>query len=258
MSLPTFVSAEPFARGQTVTLGEDDARHIKVRRLELGTRVALVDGQGMRGEGALVRLAKRHAAVTIDATSMETPPPPIHLILPVADRDRMLWIAEKAAELALTSWRPVTFRRSRSVSPRGEGPVFTQKVAARMAAALEQSGGAWLPTIYPAAKLDRAIASTPAGARIVMDAGGAPLEKVLSDVDARGAAVTIAIGPEGGLEPDELRELTAGGFREARLGGTILRFETAAIGAMAVARASLDARRPSAATRSASIGGEDD
>jgi 16S rRNA (uracil1498-N3)-methyltransferase len=34
------------------------------------------------------------------------------LLAPVADRDRMLWLAEKTVELGLTSWRPVVWRRS--------------------------------------------------------------------------------------------------------------------------------------------------
>ena len=45
--------------------------------------------------------------------------------------------------------RAFAFGVRRSVSPRGEGPAFGEKVRARMLSALEQSGGAWLPTILP-------------------------------------------------------------------------------------------------------------
>jgi hypothetical protein len=51
MSLPTFVTDETFTRPSTVTLGEDAAHHMRVRRLETGVRVGLVDGHGTRGEG---------------------------------------------------------------------------------------------------------------------------------------------------------------------------------------------------------------
>jgi 16S rRNA (uracil1498-N3)-methyltransferase len=49
--------------------------------------------------------------------------------------------------------------------------------------------------------------------------------------------LTIAVGPEGGFEPDELELLRDRGWTTASLGRITLRFETAAIGAMAIARA---------------------
>ncbi|MFI5246783.1 MAG: RsmE family RNA methyltransferase, partial [Gemmatimonadales bacterium] len=175
MALATFVTTEPFALGKTVTLGEDEARHMKVLRLEVGQPVGLLDGRGMRGRGALVRLAKRHAAVAVESVATVEPPPSVHLILPVSDRDRMLWLAEKATELAATSWRPVMFKRSKSVTPRGEGTTFQQKVAARMAGALGQSHGAWLPVAYPEGPVERAIAATPDGPRLVLEMAGEPI-----------------------------------------------------------------------------------
>ena len=54
-------------------------------------------------------------------------------------------LAEKVTELGVTSWRPVVWRRSKSVSPRGEGPTFQGKVRGRMTSALIQSGSGWLP-----------------------------------------------------------------------------------------------------------------
>jgi 16S rRNA (uracil1498-N3)-methyltransferase len=249
MALATFVTTEPFASGQTVTLGEDEAHHIRVLRLEVGQQVGLLDGRGTRGRGALVRVAKRHAAVAVEEISTVEPPPSVHLVLPVADRDRMLWLAEKATELAATSWRPVTFRRSKSVSPRGEGTTFHQKVAARMAGALGQSHGAWLPAAYPDATVERAIAATPVGPRLVLDLSGEPIgllvAEAMADAREHGAGflkpITIVVGPEGGMEDEELAQFKAAGFRPVSLGRTVLRFETAAVAALAVVRAALAA-----------------
>jgi 16S rRNA (uracil1498-N3)-methyltransferase len=247
MALATFVTTEPFMAGHTVTLGEDEARHIRVLRLELGQPVGLLDGRGMRGRGALVRLAKRHAAVAVETVASVEPPPSVHLMLPVADRDRMLWLAEKATELAATSWRPVVFKRSKSVNPRGEGTTFQQKVAARMAGALGQSHGAWLPATYPDATVERAIAATPEGPRLVLDMAGEPMGLLVAEAMANarehGAGflkpITIVVGPEGGMESTELEQFVAAGFRVVSLGHTVLRFETAAVAALAVVRAAL-------------------
>ncbi len=247
MSLPTFVTDDPFSEPGHVTLGEEAAHHMRVRRLETGVRVGLVDGSGMRGEGVLTQLAKRHAIVSVETVTAVVPPAPIHLLVPVADKDRMLWLAEKATELELASWRPVSYRRSKHVNPRGEGSTFQQKVRARMAGALEQSQGAFLPVLYPDATLEHAIAATPSGACLVMQQGGRPLFEVLTPVLAaardRGESVpsvTLAVGPEGGFEPAELEALRAGGFVPVTLGRNVLRFETAAQSGLAAVRAMLE------------------
>lgn len=250
MSLPTFVTEEPFSAPGSITLGEDAAHHMRVRRLEMGARVGLLDGAGRRGEGTITQLAKRHATVSVEASAQVEPPAPIHLMLPVADRDRMLWLAEKATELQVASWRPVLYRRSRNVTPRGEGTTFQQKARARMIGALEQSRGAWLPAMYPEAQLEHAIAARPEGVALVLEAGSATvLEQVMPLVqrswrsDGVLQPVTIAVGPEGGFEPSELEALTAAGFARAAIGGSILRFETAAVAGIAAVRAALDLAR---------------
>lgn len=242
MTLPTFVTDDPCAAGTSITLGEEAAHHMRVRRLDSGVRVRLLDGAGGVGEGVLTLLAKRHATVYVDQVTHIPPSSPIHLLVPVADKDRMLWLAEKATELEVTSWRPVVYRRSRHVTPRGEGPTFQQRVRARMAAALEQSGGAWAPTVYPEAPLDAALAASPSGVRIALSDAGPPILSVLAEVTATQAdgtspvPVILALGPEGGLETSELDALQAVAFRTASLGRTTLRFETAAIAALATVR----------------------
>jgi 16S rRNA (uracil1498-N3)-methyltransferase len=233
---PQFVTGAPFALGGTVVLDESAARHMRVLRLASGAVVGLRDGEGGIGVGQLVQLSKTHAQVEVTAVVRVEPLPPVHLLVPVADRDRMLWLAEKCAELGATSWRPVLWRRSRSVSPRGEGVNFQAKVRARMEGALAQSEGAWLPQPFPEANLERAILAAPAGDRVVLDPAGAPLVGPSSPPLRQ--PLVIAVGPEGGIERDELAQLTRAGFRPVGLGPTILRFETAAMAALAMARTS--------------------
>jgi 16S rRNA (uracil1498-N3)-methyltransferase len=227
-----FVAESPLeARGQ-LTLGEQVARHLRVRRLGAGTTIALVDGNGSSATAKIVREAKDAVTVEIGDVEEVPPLPEVHLLVPVADRDRMLWLAEKSAELGVTSWRPVLWRRSKSVSPRGEGPVFSAKVRGRMVAALEQSGGAHLPQIYPDAPPTRAITAVPAGGtRLVLDPDAPPVFGVSVK-----APVTLALGPEGGLDDAEMAELSGAGFTPVSLGPGILRFETAGAAGVAIAR----------------------
>ena len=236
---PNFVTAEPFAVGATCVLDENAARHMRVLRLDPGAIVGVRDGQGHVGVGQLVRLTKLQAVIEISQVDVIAPLPAVHLLVPVADRDRMLWLAEKACELGCTSWRPVLWRRSRSVSPRGEGVAFQQKVMARMTSALAQSEGAWLPQPFPEATLERALLAAPPGDRFVLDPAGSPMVGLAAA--ALQESIVLAIGPEGGIESDELKALAAAGFRPVRLGPTILRFETAAVSALAIARTALGA-----------------
>ena len=193
----TFFSTDEFVAGVSVTLGDDAAQHARVLRLGSGERVELRDGRGNAARGILARVAKR--SLSVDVLEVWTIPdmPPVHMLVPVADRDRMLYLAEKCTELAATSWRPVIWRRSRSVGPAGDGPAFQSRLKGRMIAALTQSGGGWLPEIHPSAPVARAIAAAPEGTRILLDAG-AETTLISHMLDA---PVTLALGPEGGLDP---------------------------------------------------------
>ncbi len=230
----SFVVSEGLVANATLSLGDDVVHHMKVRRLANGAPLRLTDGAGRVASATLVTLARNAAVVEVGAIVDAPPPPDVHLLAPIGDRDRMLWLAEKATELAVTSWRPVLWHRSRSVQPRGEGAGFQAKVRARMLAALAQSHGAWLPNLYPDATLDRALAGLPDDAtRVVLDADGAPIAGVLRHTTG---PVVLAVGPEGGLDADELQKLSAAGFVAASLGSTVLRFETAGVAAVAAAR----------------------
>jgi 16S rRNA (uracil1498-N3)-methyltransferase len=232
-----FFSTEPVLSAGALVLGEDAAHHARVRRLAIGAPVTVRDGEGTSASGTIVRMAKQHLEVEITAPRCPPPLPPVHLLVPVADKERMLWLAEKATELGVTSWRPVLWRRSKSVAGRGEGPMFSQKIESRMIAALLQSEGTWLPQRFSEANAERAIAGVPSeGTRLLLDVDGDPIAQVPAS-----APVTIALGPEGGLEDDERARLEDAGFRRVRLAGGVLRMETAAVAALAVVRARLDA-----------------
>ena len=237
-SLAGFFSADqPLAPGVTVSLGEEAAHHARVRRLETGEPVFVADGVGARGVGCIVRLTKQDVEVELENVQRSPRPPEAHLLVPIGDKDRMLWCAEKCAELGATSWTPVLWNRSRSVSPRGEGSAFRERVRARMRSALVQSHGAWLPELPDDASIDRVLANpSPKATRLVLDVSGEPIGR-----EHIAAPVTIAVGPEGGFEREELGRLRDARFRPVSLGANVLRFETAAVAALAIVRAALGA-----------------
>lgn len=230
----TFFAGRAFAAGENVGLGEDAAHHARVKRLETGDPVRITDGAGTIGSGEITELRRADLIVAVHDAEHVPAPPAIHLRAPVADRDRMLWLAEKATELGVASWQAVRFRRSMSVSPRGEGAAFAEKVRARMRAAIEQSGGAWLPEILPELSVE-ALTPRDDEVGILLDAAGAPI----GDIAARAStgAPVVLVGPEGGIEPAERARLLELGWQPARLAPSTLRFETAGVAAIAVLRA---------------------
>lgn len=230
--MTTFHADTALERGATVALPEAAAHHARVKRMNVGDDVRVTDGRGGVAHGSIQRIARASVEVALRDVTFVQRPAPLVLHPPVGDRDRMLWLAEKATELAVTAWKPVLFHRSRSVAPRGEGEAFQARIRARMINALEQSGGAWLPDIHPVTDLAIAAHDTSVTARYLLDAAGDRLDA--SDASA-GAAVIL--GPEGGLQPEERALLVAAGWRAVALASTILRFETAAVAAVAVIRA---------------------
>jgi 16S rRNA (uracil1498-N3)-methyltransferase len=232
-AVATFFTAEPLVVGGTVTLSDEAAHHIRVARVAVGDCIALRDGAGRAALGTLVKVSRSSALVDVSETSEIPRPAMIHLLAPVADRERMLWLAEKVVELGVTSWRPVIWRRSKSVSPRGEGPTFQAKVLARMTSALIQSGGGWLPDMFPEATVERAISAAPLGTRLLLTQDGEPIAGVPMHIP-----ITIALGPEGGMEPAERDLFIGAAFLPVKLGSSTLRFETAGMAAVAIAAAS--------------------
>ncbi|MFL5618401.1 MAG: RsmE family RNA methyltransferase [Gemmatimonadaceae bacterium] len=221
-----------------VVLDAGASRHASVKRLAVGDPVRLTSGDGRRVHGEIAVLARERLEVDCDHASLELVPAPPHVALwaPVGDRDRMLLLAEKAVELGASSWRSMVYRRSRSVAPRGEGAAFRDRLRARVIAALEQSGGAWLPTIEPESNSLDAIASGIQGHAILLDSFGTPIVDVMREVHE---PVVMACGPEGGLEPAEREAFADKGWRAASLGPNVLRFETAGIAGLTLARALL-------------------
>ena len=235
-SLAGFFSADqPLAPGVIVSLGEEAAHHARVRRLETDARVFVADGVGARGIGRIVRLTKHEIQVALDDVDRSARLPEVHLLVPIGDKDHMLWCAEKCTELGVSSWTPVLWNRSRSVSPRGEGSAFRERVRGRMRSALVQSHGAWLPDTPEEISIEGVVADpSPSATCLVLDVSGEAIRR-----EQLAAPVTIAVGPEGGFEANELRRLRDARFRPVSLGANVLRFETAAVAALAIVRAAL-------------------
>ena len=219
--------------GEVVGLARDELRHLRALRLSPGDGVRLTDARGalwaarLGGGGSEARLIER-----LD------PPPPLEVELwaAVGNKQATLWLVEKAAEFGLRRLHPVETARSASVADAGRSAGFWEKARRRALAAVKQSGSAWAPEIAPPTSLEERLRDgEPSGIRVVLDREGPPLAVVLEAWSKGTERPTLLVGPEGGLEESERSACASAGFRPASLGPTVLRFETAAVAALAVA-----------------------
>lgn len=164
---------------------------------------------------------------------------PITLLLAVFKFDRMEWAIEKCTELNVTSIVPVIARRTEKhlALAAGKRAERWRRIARE---ASEQARRASPPDIGDPVKLP-AVLDMAADLHIVLDE--TEREQGLSDIlRARldSPSLALAVGPEGGWTPEELQSFEQAGWISASLGATILRAETAAIAAVAIARAEID------------------
>jgi 16S rRNA (uracil1498-N3)-methyltransferase len=234
-AIATVFSPDTPEGGAALTLGSDAAAHLRALRLDPGDEIRVADGRGTIAHATIRKVGKEIAQVDVGGVSSVDRGADVHLLVPVGDKDRMMWLAEKAVEVGLSSWRPVLWKRSRSVSTRGDGPAFHRRLHARMVSALEQSGNAWLPDVFPASDVERAIAAAPQGTRFVLDARGAQPFPTRAT-----APIVMVVGPEGGIEQDEMTMFEQAGFAAARIAANTLRFETAGIAALVLAQSALE------------------
>jgi len=163
---------------------------------------------------------------------------PITLLLAIFKFDRTEWAIEKCTELNVSNIVPVIARRTeKHLAQAATKRVERWRRIAHEAA--QQSRRVAPPEISEPLKLTDALQSQ-TGLRVVLaeNVRGATLTDILrAQEDA--SSLALAIGPEGGWAEEELDAFEGAGWVAASLGETILRAETAAIAALAIASAEL-------------------
>ena len=207
-------------------------RHLfRARRLAVGDRLRLVDGAG-RARRADVDLVERGRA-RLRLSAAEKAPAPrreVELLVAPPRPPRAAWLVEKATELGVAAIRFVGGERA----PRRYGKAALERLRRVAAAALEQSGQARLPElsgVHPWRELgDAARRAAPSARRL--ERGGEAWRP-----GGGAGRLALVIGPEGGWSAAEAAALDELGCRPTALGPTVLRVETAAVAAAALALA---------------------
>lgn len=223
----------PLVAGTRVTLEGGVASHVtRVLRLRVGEALTVFNGSG--GEYAS-RIEQAHGGrVTVaigEACAIERESPlTLTLAQGVSRGERMDLVVQKATELGMSALVPVLTERSvvRLAAQQADRRLNHWRAIA--IAACEQSGRNRLPSIAPPVPLTDLLRSASDGSTRLLLSPGATA--TLADVPRLVTAVTVLIGPEGGLAEAEQQAAVAAGFSPVRLGPRVLRTETAAIAAL--------------------------
>ena len=240
--MPRFFCPVPLSEGQALALPATAARHVQVLRLQPGQVITLFNGEGGEWDATITRMGRSDVEVSLGTHHAREREPgrSVHLALGMPANERMDWLVEKAAELGATGLQPL--HTAHSVL-RLSGDRATKKQAhwqSVAVAACEQCGGNRVPTVHAVAEFAAWLkALPPAGTGelrclLSLAEGTQPLAQVRAHAPA-GASVLFLSGPEGGLNPNEDAQARAAGFVPVTLGPRVLRAETAALAALALA-----------------------
>ena len=220
---------------ETGFLSPEDAHHaLSVLRLSVGDEVELISA-GNRFRAVIESVSS--GAVKLSSGEMLPSTEPgisVTLFQGLPKGDKMEWIIQKAVELGVTRIVPVEL--SRCVVRLNEKSRMSkterwQKIARE---AGKQSGRCVIPAVLPPVSLNNLPDLFSGLDAVVVPweecSSGGPLSFSRNHPDL--SSLGILIGPEGGIDPEEIRFLLQAGAVPVTLGRRILRTETAGIAAI--------------------------
>ena len=231
--------------GNIAALVGDHAAHLaRVLRAEVGQEFDIATGEEVR-RGTITTISYDRIEFALGAKqrlTLKSGAPKITLALAIFKFDRMEWAIEKCTEIGVARIIPVIARRTDAhlASAAGKRRERWQRIVRQAA---EQSRRSAPPEIATPVKLkdlggDGVLAAD--ALRVVLaeslagSEGDTRLGAILQSHSLAGE-VALAIGPEGGWADGEITWFYEAGWIAASLGDTILRAETAAIVATALA-----------------------
>lgn len=221
--------AELTGEEEVIVVEGDTYRHLfRARRLAVGARLRLVDGEGTARWAEVVHVDRKTGRLRVGE------PAPTHeaarrveLLVASLRRERASWLVEKATEIGVAAVRFLeTEHTVRDLSDNAFARLH--RVAA---AALEQCHRSRLPEItgvHGWNEVPSLLEPLPDRRLLDADADGDDGSDFGGPAEI-GRPAALLIGPEGGWTADERDRLLDLGARRVSLGPRVLRIETAAL-----------------------------
>lgn len=239
MSIPRFFSALPIQASNELELPAAAAHHAsRVLRLRVNDTVQLFDGTGIELTGSIREISSKRVVLEKLQASAVSRESPLRVVLAQAlcSSEKMDWVVQKATELGVAEIQPVQTQRSVAKLPGERAQKRVDHWRSVIIAACEQCGRNVLPMIHapqPLADWTGMSRAQPGQKFILLPQASA----TFSNYPAPRETITLLIGPEGGFTADEADLAQWAGFVPIRLGGRVLRTETAALASIAALQA---------------------
>lgn len=234
MRLTRVYVEEALTAGTRGLVSGSAANHIaRVLRLGVGDALTLFDGQGGEYAARIEALKKDAVVVDVGAHAAIERESPLEVTLAqgVSRGERMDWVMQKATELGVRRIVPLLTERSMVRLDAHQAQKKWQHWRGIIIAACEQCGRNRLPELTTPAEYHEFLGNEAPKdeTRLLLS----PLASLRIGALKPAKKITLLIGPEGGLAPDEAAAAFAKSFVGVLLGPRILRTETAAIAALA-------------------------
>jgi 16S rRNA (uracil1498-N3)-methyltransferase len=207
-----------------LTLNDEESKHCKVLRKQLGDQIQLIDGQGHLATASICQIQPKVELEVLNKTYYAPPRAyAFHLyVAPTKQNDRIEWLLEKAIEAGLDSFTLIQTERSEKHSVKLER---LHKVAL---SAIKQSHQWHLPKIHAMQPLKSIVMPNHAlVAHCETDAHKLPFLTAVNHLGSN--EVNVFIGPEGDFTIGEIDWFKSKGAQFVSLGESRLRTETAGI-----------------------------
>lgn len=238
MTLTRLFINKKLSSGQNLELGSEQARYIgRVLRLRSGDTLNVFSRANGEFSASVVTVTRNAAVLLLDVpveTSTESPLK-VHLVQGISRGERMDFVVQKATELGVKRISPV-------LAEYGMIKLDSKRAAKRRdhwqgvaESACEQSGRIRPPLIDPPMSLNAwfGAGAKEADTDLILRPGAAT---VLTAITTPVTKICLLVGPEGGFSDSEYEAADIAGFQAVSLGPRVLRTETAALTAIAVAQ----------------------
>jgi 16S rRNA (uracil1498-N3)-methyltransferase len=212
-----------------------EAHHLKtVLRMHVGAKAELYDGAGSVIYGEIEQISA-NSVVSFRILSRRQEQEscnPLTLVQALLNKGKKMdTVVQKATELGVHSFVPVI---TRYCEPQGKDSQLLQRWQRIMLEACKQCGRLRLMEINPPEPLHGL--HFPAEGQKIMPWENETATSFAAAGVQPGQPLILLIGPEGGFHPEEVEQARNCGFRIVSLGPRVLRAETAAIAAAALAQ----------------------
>ncbi|HVL91109.1 MAG TPA: RsmE family RNA methyltransferase [Actinomycetota bacterium] len=221
----------PSIEGVLLTIEGEDARHAtRVLRIRPGEAITVSDGRGGIATATVTDASRALSASVMDRRVVEPIRPALTVYQALPKAGKLERVVQALTQCGVAAIVPLRAARSIAKWDAAKAASNVGRLRAVAREAAMQSRRAWLPTVRDPIGIDE----VPAGTIVLHEAASTRLSALLPLASGAPAAVSIAIGPEGGFDDAEIAALEARGCPAATLGPVVLRTETASIVAAAV------------------------